>query len=171
MNWLRGLIQFIPLTVFVSVFRITNDWTLAFQVGGATAILQAALLKILRQHSDLVLVGINLFLVIGALAFIAKVEPVLMVYSNFQEATLFLAIFLVALISTATLKRGFIDMQQLPRSEVVRASLFLIAAVVASIFIAIHWSGNLWLAGVLPMILIVVARKKIRQRFSANSKV
>jgi len=168
MNKLRALVQFIPLTVFVFTFRLTSDWAIAFQMGGLVALVQVVFLAFTRQKPDLILSGVNSFLVVGALAFAAKIEPILMVYSRLQEATLFLAILLVALISTATLRSGFLGVQEIPRRAAIKGSLILISVVAASVFMAAHWSGNLWLAGVLPMIFILVVRKIIRQKFATT---
>lgn len=82
------LLAFIPLWVFLGVAGRGNftdaAWRLAFETGAALSIAVLALSFLRRVPVRDVLAASSLLLIVGGLAFLADIAPVLAVYKKFQ---------------------------------------------------------------------------------------
>lgn len=111
---------------------------------------------------DRIMLGINLFLIVGAIGFLLNNDTILDWYGSTKGGPLFCAVAIVGIITTMFSSRGFIGVVAKKRELVVYSSLLLLAAT----FIALVWSvsaesqGIFW-AIVVPFILLKVMREKL----------
>ena len=99
------------------------------------------------------ILGANIWLIAGGAAALFEQWWWLRIYQHFGEASLFLTMLLVGLVSTFSSSAGFIAKLG-PRSQVLRASLVLLAATGLALAAAIYFRGNVKYAAVVPVIAL-----------------
>jgi uncharacterized membrane protein YdcZ (DUF606 family) len=140
----------------------------AFKLGACLAVVELIILARRAKPANRLIVGANLWLLIGGLAAFFQVWWVLQGYQRFGEASLFVAILLVGIVSTLALPGGFVATQG-PRRKVLIASGVLLAAVLAALANAIAFKGDARLAAVLPVIALSWLNRALQRFASARS--
>lgn len=125
----------------------------AFKVSAPVAVAELLVLFWRRRPMNRLILGANLWLVGGGLAACLQQWWWLSMYQQLGEASLFVAMALVGLATTALSPSGFVAAAA-PRRPVVIASLCLLAAVLAAVVVAIHFRGDITLAAVAPVIAL-----------------
>jgi hypothetical protein len=134
-------------------------WVGAFELAAVTAI---GVIFILWQQNilfDRIMLGLNIFLIIGAIGFLFNNETILQWYSTSHGGPLFMCIVLVGIVSMIFTKAGFIGVQHKNKDAVRYASFLLLVAT----FIALVWSvsadadGLFW-AVALPLVILSIVR-------------
>jgi hypothetical protein len=160
-------IQFLPLTAFVATARLKGlgpeAWGLAFEVGGLLAVVETAILIWKRVTLNRLLLGANVFLMVGALGFGLQIPFIVSLYGRTHESALFGAVFVVGLLTTFFTTAGFIEMPSLDRKTVVRRSGALLVVTAICMTLSIALKGNVMLGGTLPFVLLIVARQFLRR--------
>jgi hypothetical protein len=161
-NWLLYL-HSLPIIIFMSYARYYDmseqAWVGAFELAAVTAI---GVIFILWQQNilfDRIMLGLNIFLIIGAIGFLFNNETILQWYSTSHGGPLFMCIVLVGIVSMIFTKAGFIGVQHKNKDAVRYASFLLLVAT----FIALVWSvsadadGLFW-AVALPLVILSIVR-------------
>jgi hypothetical protein len=174
MNRFYKLVQFLPLTIFVLISRIygtTDDvWSMAFQIGAVAACLQILIFIVSKKSLNRILLGTNLFLILGGVGFYFRFKPILNIYGTMREATIFCSLLLVGIVSTLFTQRGYIDTDKLLDNKVTikKSSIFLLAITAVSLVISVLMRGNIWLSGTLPFIFILVAKSLLVKKMAKS---
>jgi hypothetical protein len=84
-------------------------------------------------------------------------------YQQFGEASLFVSILMVGLASTWLSPSGFVAKLG-PTIQVRRASLLLLASVLAALVVAVYFRGDVKFAAVLPVIALSWFNRLLRLR-------
>ncbi len=164
-NWLAYL-HLLPVVTFMTYARLygmhEQAWVGAFELAGLLALIVIAILWHQRVIMDRIMLGLNIFLIMGAAGFLLNSDTILDWYSTTKGGPLFCSIAIVGLISTFSSSRGFIGIAA-KKKELVNYSSFLL---LAATFIALVWSvsaesyGLLW-AVVLPFIILKIMREQL----------
>jgi hypothetical protein len=141
-------------------------WINAFKLGASLAAIELLVLLRRKALANRLVIGANLWLLIAGLAAFTGQGWVLRGYELFGEASLFAAMLLVGLVSTAV-PGGFVAVLG-PRRKVLAASGVLFLAVVVALILAIVFRGNIKLAAVLPVIGLSWLNRAL-QRFAKSA--
>jgi hypothetical protein len=156
----------VPLILFMAYARVYGMahrvWVGAFELGGATALMVIMTLAYHRIPFDRIMLGVNLFLTLGGIAFLFDNETLLRWYESSKGGPLFGCIGVVGLLTTFFTERGFIGVNS-GTKEAVRYTSFLL---LATTFAALVWSvsadsdGLLW-AVIIPFVILTGVRKQL----------
>jgi hypothetical protein len=162
------IVEFIPIIAFGWVVRLTNEnavnWKLAFIVGACIALLERSLLVAKRLPLDRLLLGVDMFLVVGGAGFLFNITFILLLYERLMQATLFAFVLVVGILTTFLTERGFLGIRHHERSQVLSYSLYLIGAGVVAFLVSFAFRGNYLLAGVIPFTGMIVAKSILAKR-------
>jgi hypothetical protein len=161
------LVGFLALAIFASIaFSTANPsderFLLAFKVGACVAALELGVLAYRSAPANRLILGANLWLVLGGLAAFTEQWWWLEAYKHVGEASLFVSMLLVGVVSTAFSRAGFVAVVGHRRGVIV-ASLGLLAATFAALLVSVHYRGNANLAGVLPVIALSWLNRLLRR--------
>lgn len=109
------IIEFIPIVAFGLVVRLTSEngvnWKLAFIIGAFFAVFEKALLVAKRFPLDRLLLGVDVFLIIGGVGFLFNISLILNTYDRLIQATLFASLLAIGLLTTFLTERGFVGIK------------------------------------------------------------
>ena len=170
-NYLN-IVEFIPICAFGIVVRLTSDngvnWELAFIIGACFAVLEKAILMVKRYPLDRILLGADVFLIIGGLGYLFNIQLILNIYKSLFHATLFASLLIIGLLTTFLTERGFVGVKHHERSRVVIFSLYLFGAGVAAFLISLAFRGDYFLAGILPFTGMLVVNGMLANKLGVN---
>ncbi|AKJ27131.1 hypothetical protein [Caldimonas brevitalea] len=126
-------------------------WIAAFKIASCVAIAELVVLAARRSPANRLIIGANLWLLIGGTAAFLEQWWVLQAYERFGEASLFVAILLVGLFTTLVSRAGFVAAEG-ERQRVLLASGAMLLAVIGALVVAVVYRGNIKLAAVFPVI-------------------
>lgn len=160
-----NIIEFIPIVAFGLVVRLTSEngvnWKLAFIVGACFAVFEKTLLVAKRFPLDRLLLGVDMFLIVGGVGFLFNIPLILDVYERLIQATLFAFLLAVGILTTFLTERGFVGIKHHERGRVVIYSLYLLGAGVVAFLVSLAFRGNYLLAGILPFTGMIVANRML----------
>ena len=150
------LLGFFALAVFAAYAFGTGETSTerlitAFKFGASLAAIELLFLAVRKTPANRLILGANLWLILGGFAAFTQQWWFLRVYERFGEASLFATIFAVGVVATAVTPSGFVAAVGTKR-KVMLASLTLLAAVGGALVLAIAYKGNVKIAAVLPII-------------------
>jgi hypothetical protein len=162
----QDYLRWLPVSAFMigaRAYGMTNEaWQNAFILAGFFTIF--ILLVLLRHHVvlDRLMLGVNVFFLLGAYGFISGNDAILDWYAASKGGPFFGCIVLVGLLATLFTKHGFIGEIHKNKQEVHYASFLLLAAAV----VALIWSvrtdeRGLVFSVVIPFILLRVIRDQL----------
>ena len=174
---LLNIIEFIPIGVFGLVVRLTSEngvnWKLAFIIGGCFAVIEKALLMVKRFPFDRILLGTDVFLIIGGLGYLFNIQFILNIYLFLFHATFFASLLIIGVLTTFLTERGFIGVKHHQRNRVIIFSLYFLGAGVVAFLVSFAFRGNYMLAGVLPFTGMLainwILAKRLHKNKSNNS--
>jgi hypothetical protein len=143
------------------------DWLNAFLAGGVIAGLRLGFASALsrgRPQNRLIL-GVNVYLIIGGVSVFAKQLSVLQVLNDLRESGVFLCILTVGVITALGSKAGFVgEKSRAEQSRAKRYSLWLIGFAFAATAASFYFKGNLMLSAVIPLLALVIVNKILKNR-------
>lgn len=172
-NWLE-YIKFFPLIIFLWCAKLLGmneeAWRTAFIASGLAACLLTGFLIYKKVVLDRLMLGANIFLIVGALAFIFDIESILYWYGVYQGAVFILPIVVVGICSLCS-SAGFIGIENKNKEAVRSTSLYLLGASV----ICLLWSimlnrSGIFISAALPFIVLkIIQAKLIEWKFHKNT--
>jgi hypothetical protein len=164
---LAGLLAFL----FMIMKRDSSGhvaWSSAFETGSTLVVLFYMFrLRHLASSNGLIL-GANVWLLLGGLATVAHLGVILAWYDTQREASVFMVIFLVGGLLTMLAPGGFVGVKA-QRRQVLMASLALLAVVIVDIAVAAPFRGNLRWGAVVPMAALIWISRIVRRRLTPES--
>ena len=169
---LEYLIGFIALAFFAYLAfgrgQTTDEsFVFAFKASSFLAIGELVFLLARTAPANRLILGANLWLIAGGAAAFTQQWWWLRVYQQFGEASLFLAILMVGVVSTLFTPSGFIGKLG-PRLSVQRSSLLLLVAVGCALAVAVYFRGNVKYAAVIPIIALSWLNRLLRHRLPSD---
>lgn len=168
-RWLFALVQFFPLSLFAS-YAFWNGapddtrWEEAFKLASVAALLQLLIVLPQPRPASRLVLSANLYLLLGGLAFMAHQWWYLRLYDGLQESAIFIIMLGVGLVTTLATGAGFVAAPSAPRRQVLRASLWLLAATLLALAISFAYRGDRYLAAVYPIIGLAVTHRLLLHR-------
>ncbi len=158
---------FLALAVFAALAfgkgqASDEQMVFAFKIGAAIAAVELAVLFWRQAPANRLIVGANLWLMAGGAAAALEQWWWLLGYQRIGEASLFIAMLLVGVLSTAFSATGFVAAVG-PRTKVLWSSAALLAAVVLALAAAVHFRGDVKFAAVLPVIALSWLNRLLRR--------
>lgn len=165
---LEYLIGFIALGSFAYLafgrgHATDESFVFAFKASSLVAVAELGLLLTRNLPANRLILGSNLWLIAGGAAAFTEQWWWLRVYQHFGEASLFLAMLLVGVLTTLLTPSGFIAKIG-PASAVKRSSLVLMVAVGCALAVAIYFRGNVNHAAVFPVIALSWLNRLLRHK-------
>jgi len=159
------LLGFIALAVFAS-YALANGtpteerWIQAFKLGALVGSVEIAVMLLMRKPANRLILGGNLWLVVGGAAAVGEQWWLLQGYQRLGEASLLVAMLITGIVSLPT-RAGFVG--KVGTGSTVRsASLALLAAAVCAVAISVALRGDPKLAGVMPVIALAWLNRYLR---------
>ena len=170
---LEYLIGFIALAFFAYLAfgrgQSTDEALVyAFKASSLLAVAELALLLARKAPANRLILGANMWLLAGGAAAFAQQWWWLRIYQQLGEASLFLAMLLVGIVSTLFTPSGFIAKLG-PKVSVQRSSLLLLAAVGCALVVAVYFRGNVKYAAVIPVIVLSWLNRWLRHRVPSGA--
>ena len=168
---LLEVVQFIPVITLASSFIAGGGVNLEraatlFIISGITALVITAALAVKKVPLNPILLGTNLWLVTGALAFGVPIPALATVLGTVQAFGLYVTIFTVGAILTILSTTGFIGMAHTNRNRVRRLSILLLALCAVALAWSYLFIDNIRIGGALPFIFLNVSRRVLMRRNS-----
>lgn len=168
------VIQFAPILTLASTFVVSGEVDLEraatlFVVAAGEAVMITAALLAVRARFNPVLLGTNLWLILGAAGYGLPIEPLADVLGRFQAAGLFACALAVGGLLTAVSPTGYIGVELPERRTVLAGSVILLALTAAALAWALIFADNVRLGGGLPFILLNVTRRVLGRQLVRRS--
>jgi len=162
-------IQLIPILTLAFPFIVEGHVDLESATSGfvvATALAVLCSIQVLRHGHRLnpVLLGTDLWLVFGAIAFGLDLAPLRAWFGETQAFGLFAGVFVVGLVTTWRAPGGFVAADPIHPARVRQASLVLLALAGLALVWAWFLRHDIRLGGGLPFIVLNVARRALVAR-------
>jgi len=169
---LEYIIGFIALALFAYLAfgrgaSSEESFVFAFKASSILAVVELSYLLTRAAPANRLILGANIWLIIGGLAAFLEQWWWLRIYQQAGEASLFLTMLLVGLVSTFSSPSGFIAKRG-PAASVRYASLVLLAAVGCALVVAIYFRGNVKYAAVIPIIALSWLNRLLRHRLPSG---
>jgi hypothetical protein len=161
--------QFVPVITLASSFIVAGGVDLSragtlFVVSAASAVVITAVLIKRKVLLNPILVGTNLWLCLGALAFGIPIAAMADIMAEHQAVDLFACTFALGIVFTAVKTTGFIGMRH-PDSRVIKKlSIVMLALTAAAVIWSVAFMDNIRLGGALPFIVLNVTRRVLMRR-------
>lgn len=156
-RWIFALIQFVPLSVFASyAYQFgpppPERWAEALKLGALVAIVQLLIVSVVPRPVNRLLLGANLYLLVGGLAALTRQWWFLQsVYGGLREAGVLVFMVLVGVATTFFTQAGFVGEQGAQSNQVRRYSLYLLFAGSLALSVSVFFQGQIFWAAVLPI--------------------
>lgn len=170
--WILVFVQFLPLSFFATYAfwhgEPTDDrWMEAFQWGALAALIQLLIVLPQRRPINRLILAANLYLLVGGGAVLTHQWWLLQTYGVLREAGIFIAILIVGIVTTLVSPAGFIATLA-TQSEVRRASLRLLVAVMLALGMSLVFAGDTTWAAVVPIICLAIFYRVLQVRVRAR---
>jgi hypothetical protein len=167
MNKLLLLLQYFPLSVFLSVARIydfsNQGWEAAFAWGGLIAALEfLILIPILGNRLGRLIAGANLFLIVGGLGFYFHLSPVQNFLGFLREASLLFFVAVVCALAILTTQTGAFETKLSDQQK--KYSICFLVAVIGAFAWSLSQRGNPLLGGMLPFVFLIFLKEYLERR-------
>ena len=158
------LVQLVPIVSFALPFVLKGEVDIGraaggFAVGALLAIVVSVLVVRLGHVLNPILVGTGLWLCLGASAFNVPVEPLAALLAKTQALGLFVAAFIVGVVTMLFSRSGYIGCRHDDAGWVRRASAALLVLTALAAAWAFWFRSDVRLGGGLPFIVLNVARR------------
>lgn len=162
-------LELIPLPVFLITAawidpRIPQDWLGPFAAGSLVAILTTAILWYNHVLLNRLMLGINVYLVVGSIGLITKHTWINEVYGNLKASGMLVAIIIVGAISLVMTPAGFIGVTSPNRKIVTIFSVSLLLISVLAFSMSLYFQGNKLYSEVIPFLGLFAARKILHMK-------
>jgi hypothetical protein len=136
----------------------------AFTLGGVAAIIH--LLVILRQPkpANRLILGANLYLLVGGIAAVAQQWWLLHVYGRLNETGIFLSMLIVGVVATIITPAGFVGVESADGKGIRRYSTLLLAATLIATGISVAFQGSRTWSSVVPLVALALLQRALAHR-------
>jgi hypothetical protein len=169
-NRLIGLIEyllgFIALTVFAALAfaaapQTNATWRHAFLVAGAIACVELAVLAYRAKPANRFIIGANVWLIVGAVAFLSKQWWLLAIYERWQGIGLVGAMLAVGVLTSIFSSAGFVGAYG-PKPAVTLTSVALLAATACVLWFVWQSREPPQSAMVAPLVMLALLNRVLR---------
>jgi hypothetical protein len=161
--------QFVPVITLASSFIVGGGVDLSraatlFIISAGIAVVVTVFLVVKKASLNPILLGTNLWLCLGAIAFGIPIPAFALLLGHVQAFGLYVCVFGIGLILASASKTGYIGMRHPDRKVVRRLSLLLLALTAVALAWSFVFIENIRLGGALPFIILNVTRRMLMRR-------
>ncbi|MBU1045214.1 MAG: hypothetical protein KJ915_12550 [Candidatus Omnitrophica bacterium] len=157
----------IPLSIFVVYTRfidspIIENWKYPFLVSGLAALI--VIISVLRRKIifDRILLGVNLYLISGALAFITHKWWLYNLYYQLQASGMIVWIIATGIVTVSLNSKGFIGVDSSDINSIKKYSGYLLLICVFAFAFSFWLRTNILLSGFLPFTCLFLVQKSFK---------
>jgi hypothetical protein len=165
----QEIAQFVPVIVLASSFLVSGGVDLEragllFVVSALLAVIVTSVLIRQKVLLNPILVGTNLWLCIGALAFGIPIPAIAEILGQIQAAGLFACALGVGIVFTAVSATGYIGMSHTDGRVIRKLSVVMLVLTGVALVWSVLFEHNIRVGGGLPFILLNVTRRVLIRR-------
>ncbi|MDH5429606.1 MAG: hypothetical protein OEZ57_16425 [Nitrospirota bacterium] len=158
------ILELIPLPIFLISAawidpQLPQDWLGPFVAGSLVAILTTTILLYNHVLLNRLMLGINLYLVIGSIGLVTQHAGINEVYGDLKASGMLAAIIIVGALSLVVSPAGFIGVLSQDRKMVVIFSLSLLLVAVLAFSASLYFQGDKLYSEIIPFLGLFAARK------------
>ena len=160
----------LPLSIFVVYTRfidtaIIENWKYPFLISALAAII--VIISVLRRKIifDRILLGVDLYLISGALAFITGQGWLSGIYYQLQASGMFLWIIAAGIAAVSLNSKGFIGVKSSDINSIRKYSGYLLLLCAAAFTFSFATRGNILLSGLLPFTCLFLIQKYFKNTY------
>ena len=163
------ILELIPLPIFlVSAAwidpNIPQDWLGPFVASSLVALVTITILLYNRVLLNRLMLGINLYLIIGSIGLLTEHVWINAVYGNLKASGMLAAIIIVGVISLVMSPAGFIGVTSQDRKAVTHYSLSLLLISALAFSVSLYFQGDKLYSEVIPFLGLFATRKILHTR-------
>lgn len=168
-------VEFLPLVAFLAAGKALDTptagphWHGPFLLGGGLAVLATVLPLWRRLRLNRLALGINLYLIVGAAAFLLQLGWLLRLYGRWQAAGMLAAVVAVGVVTLLWSPQGFIGVAQADRQAIRTYSLYLLWIAVGAFLCAWAFHARPVLSMALPFTALFMGYKLLRAHLTART--
>lgn len=151
-----------PLLIFIAISQLWGNWPFAFMVGGGLGLLHLVYSFFFDDTVDYLLVGVDLYMLIGGIAFSMNLFPILRWYQQREEAALFIIITLLGIVMSIVAPSKFLDTQHRNKNKVQLYSFYLVLGSIILTAWAAYFHKNNIIASLIPFLGLYSMRIALR---------
>ena len=163
-------LEFVPLILFITFVRSTGanqdgpQWVTSFIFGGAAALFTLVTLQRKKFLFNRITLGVNLYLISGALAALTHFSLVMGLYWRFNPAPMFAWVIAVGLATTFFSPHGFVGAVDDDPKKIRQHSMFLLIAAVIAFLVSLFFRGKIVYSDILPFIGLFIVNDRLLSR-------
>lgn len=168
-----GFLEAVPLILFLFFVnridtQIPMNWKLPFWVSGLAALLVILGFLYRKILINRVFLGINLYLITGALAFVTGQWWLNDAYGHFQASGMIVWIIIVGVLSTLISPHGFVGADPSEGNRVTQMSGWLILLSLGAFAISYAFRGERFYSEILPFGALFVGQTFLKRKVKAE---
>ncbi len=161
--------QFLPVIAFASSFIVGGGVdlkraSLLFVISAAAAVAITVFLIVKKAQLNPILLGTNLWLCFGAVAFGIPIPAFAELLGHVQAFGLYVTVFGLGAILAVVSDEGYIGMDHPDKKTIRMLSFIMLALTVAALVWSYLFMESIRLGGALPFILLNVTRRMLMRR-------
>lgn len=157
--------KLVPLVFFLGIawyFGFSDTaWKYGFYLGSIAGLLQIGYLLYTKSFFDRFALSVNLFLVLGGIAFLTNWTALLNAYETYTSSLLWLCFLLVAFYTTFFSKYGFIGLKNKPQKIIRKYSIYLLLFYIAGFCLKYIIKGYGPMLSIPTLIILKVLRTQL----------
>lgn len=164
-----SIIEALPLTIFLAYIRridtqVPQNFEAPFVAGAfaAIAVINFSIYK--KNRLDRILLGVNLYLISGGLAFITHQGWLNNLYGQLHVSGVILWIVVVGIGFTLFSPAGFIGKTSSDTQGIKKYSFYMLSAAVVMFAVSFLFRGNILVSEIAPFIVLFVLQKTFREK-------
>ena len=166
----------LPVLIFVYYIRYIDintaqDWNLPYLISSAVAFVAIILFVARKIIFNRLLLGINLYLISGAIAIITHQWWLNRIYGELQAAGLLAWVVIVGFVTLLFSPHGFIGINFTDKRSVKIFSLFLLIISICAFSISFVFRENKILSELVPFILIFFTQHILKNKITKSKEV
>ncbi|MBI5483506.1 MAG: hypothetical protein HY888_03465 [Deltaproteobacteria bacterium] len=174
-NSATGLFQFVPLTVFTFYSFRTGVPTQerlfnGFMIGAVVAVIQLLWLMRQQRPANRLVLGANLWLIIGGAAVFLQLWGVLKIYRELREAGVLAGMFEIGIVTTLFSPAGYVGSMNGEAALVRKYSYLLLFATMLALLFGLYFRGNTLLAAVIPIVILAVLNRLFNKKLAQQTE-
>ena len=173
---MRYILEAVPLSVFLVCIKqidqtIPMAWQAPFLVSGILALVIILFLLYKNHLFNRILLGINLYLITGGLAFMTEQYWLNQIYGHLQSSGMLIWVILTGLATLIFSPSGFIGVPYCAEKPTVRKySVYLFCMAVCAFIFSFAFKGSRLLSEIIPYTGLFIAQAALRRKCMGLSK-
>lgn len=164
-----SFVEMFPIIVFVAYLKNMDpqslqNWQALFIASGLAASGVIIFYLYRKWVFNRLLLGLNLYLISGALAFVLKQTWLYQTYETLQASGMLLWIAMTGIVSISTSRRGFIGIDHPDIKSVRIFSFYLLAFSLGSFILSFSFRGDYLLSETLPFVSLFLLQGILKAR-------